>query len=275
MERLPEDCITHIISFGSPRDACRSMALASIFKNAAESEVLWDKFLPHDYQEILSKSVCPITYKSKKELFYKLSKPLLIDGGLKAFSIDKATGKKCYMLSARELYIAWSANPQFWYWKPVIQSRFGESVELIMTSWLEVEGKISAHILSPNTMYRAYLIVQLAHHRAYGLDVLPCELLVEVGDFRSRGTILLSHSERSKRSFEHPQKDLNLMSYDQEDDISRVCRERNDGWLEIELGEFYNEGFGEKEVKMSLREVDGVHLKGGLVVEGIEIRPVS
>ncbi|PWA76092.1 SNARE associated Golgi protein [Artemisia annua] len=44
MERLPEDCITHIISFGSPRDACRCMVLASIFKNAAESDVLWDKF---------------------------------------------------------------------------------------------------------------------------------------------------------------------------------------------------------------------------------------
>nr|GEX94847.1 hypothetical protein [Tanacetum cinerariifolium] len=49
--------------------------------------------------------------------------PLLIDGSLKAFSIDKATGKKCYTLSARELYVAWSANPQFWCWKTVIQSR--------------------------------------------------------------------------------------------------------------------------------------------------------
>ena len=117
-----------------------------------------------------------------------------------------------------------------------------------MTSCLKVEGKISTRILSPNTWYRACLIVQVAHHRAYGLDVLPFEVLVEVGDFRSRGTILLSHSE---------------------------CRKRNDGWLEMELGEFYNEGFSEKEVKMSLGEVDGVHLKGGLLVEGIEIRPVS
>ncbi|PWA72680.1 F-box domain, Phloem protein 2-like protein [Artemisia annua] len=259
MERLPEDCITHIISFGSPRDACRCMVLASIFKNAAESDVLWDKFLPPDYQQVISKSLCPnpITYKSKKELFFKLSTPLLIDDGLKAFSIDKASGKKCYMLSARELYIAWSANPLFWHWKPVIQSRFGESVELIMTSWLEVEGKISTRILSPNTMYKACLIVQVAHHRAYGLDVLPFEVFVEVGDFRSRGTILLSHSERSK----HPKKVLNL-TYDQ------VHISRN--WVN-----FITKGFGEKEVKMSLREVDGVHLKAGLLVEGIEIRPVS
>ncbi|PWA44328.1 F-box domain, Phloem protein 2-like protein [Artemisia annua] len=269
MEHLPEDCITHILSFGSPRDACRSMVLASIFKNAAESEVLWDKFLPPDYQEIVSKSVCPIVYKSKKELFFKLCSPLLIDGGLKTFSIDMVTGKKCYMLSARHLYIAWSSNPLFWCWKRVIQSRFAKGVELIMASWLEVQGKISTHILSSNTIYRAYLIVQVAHHRAYGLDVLPFEVLIELGNFRSRGTVLLFH----KHSLEHVKVDLRS-SYHQEV-VSRVCRERNDGWLEIELGEFYNDGSSEKEVKMSLREVDGVHLKGGLLVEGIEIRPVS
>ncbi|GKD12904.1 F-box domain, phloem protein 2-like protein, partial [Tanacetum coccineum] len=97
----------------------------------------------------------------------------------------------------------------------------------------------------------------------------PFEVLVELGDFRSRGTVLLFH----KHSLEHAKMDLRL-TYGQED-VTRVCRERKDGWLEIELGEFYNDGSSEKEVKMSLREVDGVHLKGGLLVVGIEIRPVS
>ena len=41
--------------------------------------------------------------------------------------------------------------------------------------------------------------------------------------------------------------------------------ERKDGWIEIELGYFYNDQ-GDEEVK-------GEHLKGGLIVEGIEIRP--
>ncbi|GJY96774.1 F-box domain, phloem protein 2-like protein [Tanacetum coccineum] len=69
-----------------------------------------------------------------------------------------------------------------------LNMEFAKGVELIMASWLEVQGKISTHILSPNTIYRAYLIVQVAHHRAYGLNVLPFEVLVELGDFRSRGT---------------------------------------------------------------------------------------
>ena len=52
----------------------------------------------------------------------------------------------------------------------------------------------------------------------------------------------------------------------------RVPREREDGWLEIELGEFYSDG-SDEEVKVSLKEVKGEHLKGGLIVEGIELRP--
>ncbi|XP_076925248.1 F-box protein PP2-B15-like [Bidens hawaiensis] len=278
MEGLPADCIADILSRGTPRDVCKSAVVATVFRMAAESDVVWDKLLPPDYEDMISKSVSPVTYKSKKELFFKLSTPLLIDRGLNiTISIDKATGKKCYMLSARELYIAWSANPLFWCWKPVTRSRFAEIVELRMTSWLEVEGKINTRILSPNTMYRVYLIVQVAHHRAYGLDVVPCEVSVEVDELCSRGTVMLSHNACTKRSSEHVC-DRNKVKEGSgsrfEDAVSRVGCEREDGWLERELGEFYNEGMCEKEVKMSLREVNGVHLKGGLVVEELEIRPV-
>jgi hypothetical protein len=52
----------------------------------------------------------------------------------------------------------------------------------------------------------------------------------------------------------------------------RVASEREDGWLEIELGEFFS-GENDEEVKMSLMEVKGHHLKGGLIIEGIEVRP--
>ncbi|KAK9050386.1 hypothetical protein SSX86_030644 [Deinandra increscens subsp. villosa] len=279
MERLPEDCIAEILSRGSPRDACRSAVVASVFKAAAESDVLWDKFLPPDHLKILSESVSPVKYKSKRELFFKLSSPLLIDHGLKAFSIDKSTGKKCYTLSARELYIAWSTNPLFWCWKHLFQSRFAEVVELRMTSWLEVEGKINTRILSPNTMYRAYLIVQVSHHRAYGLDIVPCEVSVEVDELCSRGTVILSHEACTKRPFERVC-DGNKVKGEcsrsrLEDKVCRVGCERKDGWLEIDLGDFYNEGeMCEKEVKMRLREVNGVHLKGGLIVEALEIRPI-
>lgn len=57
----------------------------------------------------------------------------------------------------------------------------------------------------------------------------------------------------------------------------RVPRRRDDGWTEIELGEFYNDREeGENgEVYIQLFEVKGGQWKNGLVIEGIEIRPKS
>lgn len=87
MKDLPHDCVVHILSRGSPRDACRFAVVSSVIRDAAESDVLWDEFLPSDYQEIISRCVCPVKYKSKRDLFFRLSSPLLIDGGMKVISL--------------------------------------------------------------------------------------------------------------------------------------------------------------------------------------------
>ncbi|KAK2997833.1 hypothetical protein RJ639_025111 [Escallonia herrerae] len=63
-----------------------------------------------------------------------------------------------------------------------------------MVCWLEIHGKINARMLSPNTTYGAYLVVKFAE-RAFGLDSLPSDVSVEVGDKQSRGTIYLRHKE--------------------------------------------------------------------------------
>ncbi|KAK4476713.1 hypothetical protein RD792_015873 [Penstemon davidsonii] len=263
VEALPEECLSHVISFTSPSDACRSSLASATFRDAADSDLLWEKFLPSDYREIIARSVSPVKFSSMKELFRQLSStPLLIDGGKKTFLIDKYANKKCYMLSARELSITWSTNSLCWCWKPLQQSRFPEAVELVMVCWLEIIGKINSKMLSPNTTYGAYLVVQLAG-RAFGLGTRPSEVSVEVvGNYRTRGTICVKRHE-CKTS-------LGLDASRQEEE--KVVCERGDGWLEMELGEFYNDE-SEKEVKMVFREIKGEHLKGGLVVEGIELRP--
>lgn len=52
----------------------------------------------------------------------------------------------------------------------------------------------------------------------------------------------------------------------------KISRARVDGWMEIELGEFFvSEEDGE--VEMGLVEVKGRNLKKGMIIEGIEIRP--
>ncbi|KAL3623992.1 hypothetical protein CASFOL_032808 [Castilleja foliolosa] len=263
---LPEECLSTVLSFTCPRDTCSSAIVSGMFRSASDSDLTWDKFLPADYRQIVARSASPVDFASKKELFAKLcSTPLLIDGGNKykntpsTFSVDKHTNKKCYMLSARELSITWSTNSLCWCWKPFPHSRFGETAELITVCRLEIRGKINTQMLSPNTTYGAYLVVQIAN-RAFGLSVLPSEVSVEVGDYKTRGKLYMNHEDGKRNEI------------DTSEGEERVLCTRGDGWLEVELGEFYN-GVGEKEVIMEFKEVKSEHLKGGLIVEGIEIRP--
>ncbi|KAL0375787.1 UNVERIFIED_CONTAM: F-box protein PP2-B15 [Sesamum calycinum] len=116
-------------------------------------------------------------------------------------------------------------------------------------------------MLSPSTTYGAYLIIQLLD-RAFGLDTVLSEVSIEVGSYRMQRPIYLKrdHCRREGRE---------VLRRGEEEEVVRA---RGDGWLEVELGEFYNNG-SEKEVKMWFRETKGVHLKGGLLVQGIELRP--
>ncbi|KDO70549.1 hypothetical protein CISIN_1g039003mg [Citrus sinensis] len=276
LNMLPEDCVSIILSLTSPLDACRATLVSWAFRSAAESNVAWEKFLPSDYQDIVSRSITSLKFSSKKELYLHLCNPILIDGGRKSFKLDKSSGKKSYVLSARELSITWSDRPEYWSWKPSLKSRFLEVAELRMISWLEIEGKIRTHMLSPNTMYRAYLLINITH-RAHGLDLLPSDTFLEMGNqIISANTAYLSCKDKKKHQMEclfYGNRTQRTKSRVIEGD-ERFARERDDGWMEIELGEFFSgDEEGDQEVKMSLREIKGYQLKGGLVIEGIEVRP--
>ncbi|KAH7521803.1 hypothetical protein FEM48_Zijuj07G0071500 [Ziziphus jujuba var. spinosa] len=53
----------------------------------------------------------------------------------------------------------------------------------------------------------------------------------------------------------------------------QLCRDRGDGWMEVEMGEFFNDG-GEDHgvVVFSLMEIDNYTIKSGLIAEGIKMR---
>lgn len=83
MEMLPEDCVSMILSNTSPLDACISSMVSSTFRSATESDVVWERFLPADFDDLVSRLVTPPTSTTKKELFLHLCNPVLIDGGRK------------------------------------------------------------------------------------------------------------------------------------------------------------------------------------------------
>ncbi|XP_031502376.1 putative F-box protein PP2-B12 [Nymphaea colorata] len=288
---LPENCVSHVLSLMAPREVCRSSAVSMSFQSAANSDYVWEKVLPPDLPELLSRAVSPVCFSSKKELFFRLcSSPIIIDSGKRSFWLDKSSGKKCFMLSARELSIVWGDDNRYWKWVTLPDSRFSEVVELLNVCWLEVRGSIKASELSPHTQYAAYFILKHTDH-SYGFHSHQAEFAVSVSDgSRSSKRKAFIHSDKhgpitarfsacgrrfgSAISF-RPRG--HLMTVRPAELLQSELHPRAGGngeWMEIEIGEFYVGGDEDgAKVEFSMMEVNGGHWKSGLVLEGIEIRP--
>ncbi|XP_016751134.2 F-box protein PP2-B10 isoform X1 [Gossypium hirsutum] len=269
LSALPLGCITLIISFTSPRDACRLSLVSTAFNSAAESDAVWGSFLPSQYQALIPSS---LSFSSKKQLYLSLCEnPLLIEAGRKSFWLERMSGKKCYMLSSRDLSIIGSDPPEYRRWISTRGARFDEVAYIRRFRWFEIRGRISISMLSPMTHYKAYLVCKVRNF--CGLQFFPVKLSVGVV-----GT------EGSKRSaYLQPKKERRRWPYWQigeeqpipGDDV-QFPKARVDGWLEVEMGEFFNEAcVDDGELEMSALEIEGGIVKGDLIFQGIEIRSVT
>ncbi|XP_065854207.1 F-box protein At2g02240-like isoform X2 [Euphorbia lathyris] len=311
---LPEDCTATIFSFTSPKDVGRFSTVSSGIRSASESDAVWRRFLPSDYQALISQSSDPSLLSSSpsaKDLYlYLADNPILIDDGKKSFGLDKWSGKKIIMLSARDLMIVWGDTPKYWIWTNAEhKSRFAEVAELIVVWWLEIRGKIKATMLSPETHYTAYLVYR-TRETSYGFHY-PVEVTVgisgaEEGDSSKRSLYLDTGRERRQRNqlfvrrvglfgqrHRHRHRHRHAMESDSDndddDDRNNVNdndigvnhnnrnrpQERQDGWLEIELGDYFNRQDEVGDLEISIMEVTGGDWKGGLIIQGIDIRPKS
>ncbi|XP_058103431.1 putative F-box protein PP2-B12 [Magnolia sinica] len=268
---LDEGCITHILSLTSPLDVCRTSSVSSAFQSAAESDSIWERFLPSDYSDILSRSVSPLHFSSKKDLYFRLCQPLLIDDGKKSFWLEKSSGKKCYMVSARDLSISWGDDGRYWRWLtastrshlqtylglnlrliylPNHASVFSEVAELISVWWFDLRGTIDMAHLSPDTNYTVRFIVRHTSDHA-GWQNMPVKLSLHV----------------KSNPYMHI-RDV-LMSPDQAESVLQPSAENN-GWMEVEVGEFLCDRDG-GEVEFRMYEL--YSYKEGILVMGVEIRP--
>ncbi|QCD77794.1 Phloem protein 2-like [Vigna unguiculata] len=277
IESLPLDCISEILSRASPLEACLCSLLSSTLRSCADSDMVWRSFLPSDHEVIVSSAVNPfsLNFSSYKLLFYSLCQPLLIHHGNKIFRLEKCSGKKSFIISARELAIAWSSHPMMWCWKQLPESRFAEVVELRTVSWLEIEGKMRTQNLTPNTKYAAYLIMKVCDG-AFGVEFVPSKVSVTIGKKVQRGRAYLGCKDEKKCKMEslfygNRREVMGKAAFGEEDEVISIPWKREDGWMEIELGEFFIDE-ADEEITMNLREVS-YQLKGGIIIEGIEIRP--
>ncbi|KAE8676446.1 F-box protein [Hibiscus syriacus] len=148
---------------------------------------------------------------------------------------------------------------------------FKEIPELLSVCWFEIRGKISISMLSPLTLYKAYLVYKM--HDIYGFEFYPAQLSVGFagGEVRERASYL--DPERGPRLHDWQIEEDQLPTPRYDDQLPKT---RPDGWLEVELGELFNEGcIDEGNLEMSVLEIKGGHWKGGLIIQGIEIRAIT
>ncbi|MFS8018958.1 putative F-box domain-containing protein [Helianthus anomalus] len=75
---LPEGCVTDILLIMSPRDAFIAASISKALNLAADSDAVWERFLPPDYHEIIARAVSPVVFYSKKQLYHRLSESYII-----------------------------------------------------------------------------------------------------------------------------------------------------------------------------------------------------
>ncbi|KVI04384.1 putative F-box protein PP2-B12 [Cynara cardunculus var. scolymus] len=284
---LPEGFIANALSLTSPRDACRLSLVCSVFRSAAEWDAVWESFLPSDYQKIVAaeEEEDGGDFSSKKQLFLRLcDRPLIIDGGNKSFWLEKRSGKKCYMLAARDLSIVWGDTPRYWRWISMPDSRFTEVAELISVCWFEVHGRISTSMLSPDTAYLAFIVFK-STSETYGFEYQPAEVSVGISGLKTQTRTVFLEAGLDQRRRQHPVVPrhrigmfhrghrANPIGLINPNSNGNGPKEREDGWLEIELGEYFIKKGELGELEMSMTEVKGGNWKGALVIQGIEIRP--
>lgn len=120
-------------------------------------------------------------------------------------------------------------------------------------------------MLSPKTTYAALLIFKKAVD-SYGLSSPIQEGYVKVRSHVYKQTVCLD----PPFGYNWPRAHFLSSSCDA---TTKLPNLRKDGWMEIQIGEFLNDGGDDGDVEVSLQETNEGQWKRGLIVEGIELRP--
>jgi hypothetical protein len=156
-------------------------------------------------------------------------------------------------------------------------NRFSEAAHLRKFTWLEIRGKIQSKMLSSNTTYVAYMVFKLAD-TFFHLDFPFQNASVSFSGSESTRQVCLqayANEDEDVAAGAPPYQVLQPRSWRPTTvtpgkDVL-LPRRRGDGWMEVDLGQFYNEGGDDREVSISLTETAN-NYKFGLTVRGMEVR---
>ncbi|CAL5056404.1 unnamed protein product [Urochloa decumbens] len=240
MACLPQELLMKVLLHITPQDACRAAAVSQDFRAILDSDTFWSCFVPNINDLPYLAFEAEVFYSrtlSQKEKFLCLSDhPILLADHQMSTWLDRKTGARCYMLSARVLNIAWGDTPHYWRWIHLKDCSFTEAAELLGVSWLEIRGKINSKMLSLNKTYAAYIVFKLTDELYGRQDFSVLEASVGIGECRSTRKVCL-HGDG-----------------DEDDGLPLHPQKRADGWMEVEMGKFYNKEGNDGEVSISLSE---------------------
>ncbi|KAF8392015.1 hypothetical protein HHK36_022355 [Tetracentron sinense] len=287
---MPKGCFSNTLSLKTSRYVRRQQTSSSTFRWTLESDAVWERIMPPDYKDILSRSGSPhLIAHSKKYIYnYLCSDLILMDERKMSVALDKWSAKKTYMFGARQLLITWGNDSRYWMWQSLQGSRFSE-VAKVSGAWLEFYGKMKTRELSPKTTYVAYVVYKFTK-RTEGLVFQPLEVYLRFMGGAGEGshTAYLDPDGSLRNNHRNTPEEQDRGKDEAEDQQNRklkrdvkkwmqwergLPRERGNGWMEIEMGEFFNDQGEDGDVDMGLHGMEGSYWKSGLVIEGIEFRP--
>ncbi|CAM0942957.1 unnamed protein product [Alopecurus aequalis] len=213
IERLPEELLAHVISLTSPAVGSCAAAVSSAFRAAADSDTVWSCFLPRDLP-LFAKKELPVKPMSTKGLFLRLAdQPALLPHKFIVVAVFSCLRR------------------------------------------FEIRDKLDRKMLSHNTTYAVYIVFKIAIYEFDGWDIQLDEASVTVGGHElTRRVCLGAYTQVPPRHvlLKSALREEYCKISDLPEDVV-VSRRRTDGWMELELGEFYNREDADGEVLMSLR----------------------
>ncbi|KAF4388068.1 hypothetical protein CsatB_016658 [Cannabis sativa] len=261
---IPESCVACVFLYLTPPEICNLARLNRAFRGAASSDLVWQKKLPPNYQDLLSLLPAERWQNlSKKGIFALLSRPVPFDDGNKEIWLDKVSGRVCMSISARAMAITGIEDRRYWNWVPTEESRFHVVAYLQQIWWFEVDGVVRFHF--PADIYTLSFRLHLGRffkrlgrracsfEHTHGWDIKPVQFELSTSDGQQASCqFCLDEKEHDEINGNH----------------KRGC------WIEYKVGEFIvTNSEPETEVRFSMKQIDCTHSKGGLCVDSVYIIP--
>ncbi|XP_059316153.1 F-box protein PP2-B11-like [Lycium ferocissimum] len=144
----------------------------------------------------------------------------------------------------------------YWTWN-YLHEPGCDVAELHRVCWLNIVGKIDSKRLTRKTSFGAYLVFKL-NDQQHNLEraIASVRFVKE----KAEGTGGEGYTVFISKAKEHGEHGI-------------FPHLRTDEWMEIKLGEFFNNLGEDGDVEMTLMETSNDKWKSGLIVKGIDIRP--